>query len=108
MSDADDVLAGLPGEALVRAGLADLKSGRRSIPAWLVEVARTRLSRAGVISASAPAASRSPEATAELELYRLLRTEGGDAYARYNALIRELVSFESALDQRLRKRPAAK
>lgn len=104
MSDADDVLAGLPGEALVRAGLADLRSGRRSIPAWLVEIARTRLSRAGVMSA--PAAS--PEATAELELYRLLRIEGGDAFARYNALIRELVSFESALDQRLRKRLAVK
>jgi hypothetical protein len=106
MSDTEDVLGGLPGEAVVRAGLADLKSGRRSIPAWLVEIARTRLSRAGVISA--PAAPHSPETTAELELYRLLRIEGGDAYARYNALIRELVSFESALDQRLKKRQAAK
>jgi hypothetical protein len=39
----------------------------------------------------------------ELQLYRLLRREGGDAYSRYNALIRELVSFESALDQRIQR-----
>ncbi|MCX6930149.1 MAG: hypothetical protein NT154_44095 [Verrucomicrobia bacterium] len=40
----------------------------------------------------------------ERQLYRLLRQEGGDAYSRYNALIRELVSFEQALDRRCRHR----
>lgn len=30
----------------------------------------------------------------------LLRQEGGDTYSRYNALLRELVSFEQALDRR--------
>jgi len=39
----------------------------------------------------------------ERQLYRLLRQEGGDAYSRYNALIRELVSFEQALDRRQNK-----
>jgi hypothetical protein len=39
----------------------------------------------------------------ERELYRLLREQGGDAYSRYNALLRELVSFESALDHRCRR-----
>jgi hypothetical protein len=39
----------------------------------------------------------------ELELYRLLRREGGDAYSRYNALLRELISFEQALDHRFRR-----
>jgi len=38
-----------------------------------------------------------------LQLYRLLRQQGGDAYSRYNALLRELVSFESALDHRCRQ-----
>jgi hypothetical protein len=99
MSDGD-LLAGLPGEALMRAGIADLAAGRRTWAACLVDVARTRLSRAGLIPASAPPASQ----TAELELYALLRGEGGDAYSRYNALIRELVSFESALDRRLHSR----
>lgn len=102
MSDTD-ILSGLPGEALVRTGLADVGMGRRSVAALLVEIARTRLARAGLIPAPAPGKARAPELPAELELYRLLRREGGDAYARYNALIRELVSFASALDQRLGK-----
>ncbi len=51
---------------------------------------------AGLISESD--ASAVPDA--ELQLYRLLRQEGGDAYSRYNALLRELVSFEQALDVR--------
>jgi len=40
---------------------------------------------------------------AELVLYRLLRAEGGDSYSRYNSLLRELVSFEQALDRRQTK-----
>jgi hypothetical protein len=32
-----------------------------------------------------------------------LRGQSGDAYSRYNALIRELVSFEYALDHRRRQ-----
>ena len=46
----------------------------------------------GVVASSFPEPER--------QLYRLLREEGGDAYSRYNALIRELVSFEQALDRR--------
>jgi hypothetical protein len=93
----DELLAGLPGEALVREGLADLESGRRTIAALLVSVARTRLSRAGLLGRAV-----APREEPELELYRLLRHEGGDAYSRYNALIRELTSFEQALDRRVR------
>jgi len=40
---------------------------------------------------------------AELDLYHLLSHEGSQAHSRYNALIRELISFEHALDHRLRK-----
>jgi hypothetical protein len=32
-----------------------------------------------------------------------MRSEGGDAYSRYNALLRELISFEQALDRRIRQ-----
>jgi hypothetical protein len=39
-----------------------------------------------------------PDGTAELELYEILMTEPGNPYGRYNALLRELVSFEHALD----------
>jgi hypothetical protein len=95
----DDLLSGLPGEALVRQGVKDLQSGHRTIPACLVDIARTRLSRAGLLAVPAAPATLEPE----LELYRMLRREGGDAYSRYNALVRQLVSFESALELRKAK-----
>jgi hypothetical protein len=91
-----DLISGLPGEPLVRQGLADLQAGQQTAPAWLVSIARSRLAKAGLLDRSTPAA---PEP--ELQLYRLLRREGGDAYSRYNSLLRELISFEQALDRRL-------
>ena len=90
-----DLMVGLPGEELLREGLADFQSGRCTIPACLVSMARPRLHRAGLITGGGDSF---PEP--ERQLYRLLRAEGGDAYSRYNALIRELVSFEQALDRR--------
>jgi hypothetical protein len=94
-----DLIDGLPGEALVREGLADLQSGSCTISACLASMAKPRLRRVGLITAEIP----DPLAEPERQLYRLLRQEGGDAYSRYNALIRELVSFEQALDRRQRK-----
>lgn len=94
-----DIISGLPGEALVRQGLADLLAGRQSVAAYLVQIARPRLAGAGLLR-SAEEFSWSDEP--ERGLYQLLRQEGGDAYSRYNALLRELASFESAFDRRLR------
>ena len=90
-----DLMLGLPGEKLLREGLADFQSGRCTIPACLVSMAQPRLRRAGLITGGA---GSFPEP--ERQLYRLLGQEGGDAYSRYNALVRELVSFEQALDRR--------
>jgi hypothetical protein len=95
----DDLIAGLPGEKLVRQGLVDFQSGLCTIPSCLVRIAWPRLSRAGLMPQSIPGQVSEPE----LQLYDLLKREGGDAYSRYNALIRELVSFENALDWRTRK-----
>jgi hypothetical protein len=95
----NDLIAGLPGEALVREGLADCQAGRSTIPACLIDIARPRLARAGLIPADKVCLQIEPE----LHLYHLLRQQGGDAYSRYNALMRELVSFESALDLRCRQ-----
>ena len=93
----DDLIAGLPGESLVRQGLADLRVGRHTIAATLLSMARPRLIRAGLLDDSQPPLPPQPE----LRLYRLLRAEGGDAYSRFNALVRELISFEQALDRRM-------
>lgn len=92
----NELLAGLPGSALVQQGLADCLAGRHTIAACLVAIARPRLSRAGLLTEGSMSLPDEPE----LQLYRLLRHQGGDAYSRYNALLRELISFESALDSR--------
>ena len=94
----DELIVGLPGEDLVRRGLADYKDGRRSIESYLVRIARPRLENCGLL-----APGNADELELELELYRLLRQQGGDAYARYNALLGELSSFENALDRRVRE-----
>lgn len=94
----NDLLSGLPGEKLVRKGLADLKSGRHTTAACLAAIARNRLITAGIIAEEEAPTFPEPE----LQLYQLLRREGGDAYSRYNSLVRELVSFEMALDRRNR------
>lgn len=95
----NDLITGLPGEQLVREGLADAQAGRCTAAACLVSMARLRLSRAGLLAGIQAELPPEPE----LSLYRLLRAQGGDAYSRYNALVRELVSFENALDWRMRK-----
>ena len=50
----DDLISGLPGEKLVRQGLADFQAGLRTIPARLVCIARPRLSRAGLMPQGVP------------------------------------------------------
>ncbi len=92
---------GLPGEELIRAGLRDYAAGMESVESLLVEIARPRLSALGLLPTAVPPATLD----AELRLHRLLaRTHGDDAYGQYNALLRRLVSFERALDQRMRLR----
>ena len=95
----DDLINGLPGEQLVRQGLADFQAGLRTIHSCLVRIARPRLSRAGLMPPSVPGQI----CDADYELYDLLKQQGGDAYSRYNAMLRELVSFENALDGRKRR-----
>lgn len=91
-----DLLEGLPGSAMIREGLADHRAGLKTIAACLVRIASPRLSRAGLIDPQVIVGEDT-----ELELYQLLSGEGDRAYSRYNSLLRELVSFEHALDHRL-------
>jgi len=91
-----DLLLGLPGAERILQGLHDYQEGRNTIPSCLVRIARPRLIRAGLM----PSGTK-PDDSAELDLYQQLAPEGAAAHSRYNALIRELISFEHALDHRL-------
>lgn len=93
-----DLLLGLPGASTIIEGLSDYHENRHTMGACLVRMARRRLAKAGLMEDSPP-----QDDSAELDLYHLLSHEGNRAHSRYNALIRELISFEHALDQRLRR-----
>ena len=83
----------LPGYELIRDGVRDLREGRRSECALVVLIGAERLRRAGVDVPPVDVADP------EHELYALLAHDGADsAHARYNALIRQLVSFERAAE----------
>ena len=103
-----ELLEGLPGADRVRQGLLDYRHGRVSIPACLVRMARPRLIpfRSQVSSLSPSPTSPSRDTTAEIELYQLVsESQGRRAFGSYQSLVRELISFEHALDHRLARRP---
>jgi hypothetical protein len=89
----------LPGGERVLSGLEDWRGGRVTVNSCLIAVAFGKFRKAGLVSGEAPFAE------AELVLYDLLRKEGGNAYGRYNSLIRELVSFGRALVRWQRANP---
>ncbi len=92
---------GLPGGETVDAGLRDLAYGRATRESLAVSLAAPRLRREGVPIGEA---LEDPER----RLFESLsRTEGDLAHARYNAYLRQLVSFADAcrlarLDRRSR------
>lgn len=90
------LIDGLPGAERIREGLRDYRENRHTLSACLVRIARRRLVKAGLIEDS-----REHDINAELDLYQLMSHEGNQAHSRYNALVRELISFEHALDHRL-------
>ena len=88
-----DQIKNLPGAHHIIDGLRDLAANRHTIASCLVRIARHRLARTGLIEKD-----DHKDNDAELDLYAMLAQEGNKAYSRYNSLIRELVSFEHALD----------
>ncbi len=96
----------LPGAPLIAAGLdalASLAAGHLqdfTVQALLVAVGARRLRAAGL---DIPVVSNWP-AEPELALYGAIAAmHPQDAHSRYNAAIRRLVSFEAALEQRMRR-----
>jgi hypothetical protein len=82
----------LPGGDLVAKGLEDLGRSTVTVEALLVSIAAPRLRDLGVLIAA-------PLRDPEHRLYERLAGEDPDsAHSRYNALLRRLTSFESALE----------
>ena len=93
-------LTGLPGEEIVRCGMADLHAGKRTESVLLMLVAGPKLRRLGI---DVPE-SNDVAPPYEHRLYEYLGEKYGiSAYRRYNALIRRIVSFAQALEHRRRR-----
>ena len=93
-----DIPSDLPGADLVAAGVAALHRGAATVEALLVAIGAPRLREAGLQFPEPPKLDHTPE----LALYDALcrASDVEDPYGRYNSLIRRLVSFERALEQR--------
>ncbi len=91
MKPSPEDISHFPGGGRMLRGLEDWRGGRTTVDSCLVAIAFGKFRDAGLVSGEAPF----PQA--ELVLYGLLRKEGGNAYGRYNSLLRELVSFGRAL-----------
>ena len=80
-------MGALPGDDLVRQGLADLGACNETDAALLVSIGAARLRRLGI---AVPPEFPGPEH----RLYLRLARRGEDAaHSRYNALLRRLVSY---------------
>ena len=87
---------GLPGADTIRTGLADFAAGHESVGSLLIQIGAPRLTWLGI---TLPA---KPDMDADRRLYRLLSAHHGNAaHSQFNSLIRQLVSFERALETRL-------
>jgi len=84
----------LPGGTLIRQGLEDLATGRDTHDALLVLIGSPRLRRLGL-----HIPGEAPPLVEQLLSERLQRENGDAAHTYYNALIRLLVSFESAAER---------
>jgi hypothetical protein len=83
----------LPGDDLIRQGLADLDAGNETVAAWLVCIGSPRLRRLGFELPSV--LPTNPEE----RLYDMLATiDPVSAHSRYNMCIEKLVRFEKAAE----------
>ena len=91
---------GLPGAEMIADGLRDIAEGRETISSELVKIGSYRLRRCGIeIDVTDEHALN-----ADRRLYVILSAmHGNAAHSQYNAWVRQLVSFERALEQRVSK-----
>jgi hypothetical protein len=95
--------ADLPGAALIAEGVADVAAGRETIAGELVKIGSPRLRSCGIDVAVTPERALD----ADRRMHRLLgAAHGRNAHSHYNALVRQLVSFEHALERRVHRAQA--
>jgi hypothetical protein len=100
MDSLDDTMMDLPGADLIRSGMRDIIEKRETIASELVKIGSPRLRECGLTIN----VSKEDALVADRRLYSLLGDlHGLDAHARFNSLIRELVSFERSLEHRTRR-----
>lgn len=88
-------IEGLPFATSIVKGLADLEAGRETVESLLILIGEPRLR-----SLDVPFVARG-DIDADRRLYALLgKTWDDEAHSQYNSLIRQLVSFERALEGR--------
>ena len=100
MESLDDTMMDLPGAELIRSGMRDIVEKRETIASELVKIGSPRLRECGLTIN----VSKEDALVADRRLYSLLGDlHGLNAHARFNSLIRELVSFERSLEHRMRR-----
>jgi hypothetical protein len=86
-----------PADELIAEGLASLAAGEETVASLLVSMASRRLTELGD-------AVDEPLADPERRLYQLLEVDlGPAAHGRYNALVRQLLSYCAAREQDARR-----
>jgi hypothetical protein len=88
----------LPGEELLHAGLDDLRAGRESEAALVVQIAAPRLRALGYAVPERSCVPRGSDLESpEHRLYALLAHQcGAGAHSHYNALLARIASFARA------------
>jgi hypothetical protein len=89
----------LPGADLVRDGIADLRAGRESENALLVEIAAPRLRALGLEVPQVPHDGEARIESAEHRLYGYLAQRSDfSAHSQYNALLARIASYARAAE----------
>jgi hypothetical protein len=86
-------LSRFPGGDLVAKGLSDVREGRTTVEALLVQIAQPRLASLGFDMEPPTPSTKSSE---HLLYEALEESHGSGAHSAYNALIRKIVSFAQA------------
>jgi hypothetical protein len=96
MSNSEPLDPNIPGSDLVAQGLEDIKNGRITPHALLLQVAAPRLRRLNIVIPTLGGIKSPEEEPYEHQLYDLIKQNGG--HGLYNSLCARIVSFAATLE----------